>query len=99
MWPSAQVGQVLGGGEAAVHHRDDPAQTPAPDVVSHLGPRMRIPAMKCPPPRRRVWCWPGNSNDAAILWPCRTSMEGNYPLPRAISSVAVNDGLRDTHGT
>jgi hypothetical protein len=31
---------------------------------------------------------------------CRTSMEGNYPLPGAISSVAVNDGLRDTaHGT
>ena len=23
-------------------------------------------------------------------------MEGNYPLPGAISSVAVNDGLRDT---
>jgi hypothetical protein len=31
---------------------------------------------------------------------CRTSMEGNYPPAGAISSVAVNDGLRDTaHGT
>jgi len=34
---TAQVGQVVGAGEAAVDHGDDPSEPPAPHVVFDLG--------------------------------------------------------------
>ena len=45
-----QVGQVLPGGEPAIHHRDDPSEAPAAQPVADLGQDRLIVGVPGPAP-------------------------------------------------